>query len=597
MTPEMISVIVITTIAALLLISERVRPDLIALVVLVVLGISGLVTPVEAFSGFSSAAVIILLSVSIISEALQETGITRNLGRLMLKIGGTEVSRMTLVISLIAAALSMFMNNIAAVGVLLPAVVSMSRHTSIKPSRLLLPLSFAAIFGGTATLLTTANIIASSTLQSAGETTFRFLDFLPIGVPIIIIGAIYMFIVGRRLLPDRDPTGLIERHQLRKKIESMYGLEENLVKLKVQPGSMLVNRSLQEGAWAHEHNIRVVGILRSGETYLAPKRDDIIQSGDIVFAQAKPPPETLRQCGLRLQTDRLLPQELTNDTITMVELVTAPHVGLRGKSLRDLSFREKYGMNVLGVWREGNPILEDVADLPLQVGDALLVQGTVSQIRHMKDERYFLPLEEDPEAVQSPQKAGLTLLITIITIALAAFNLLPISIIMLAGASLMLLTNCVNLDDAYRAINWKVIFLIAGLWPLSTVVRTSGLAEFIVQTAYNAADGISPFGFAVILLGLGLILTQMLGGQVTALIITPIAIGASTLLGIDPRGLCMAAALSCSLAFIVPYGHPVNLIVLSSGGYKLRDFIRVGVPLTILVIATILIGLRLFWGV
>jgi di/tricarboxylate transporter len=281
----------------------------------------------------------------------------------------------------------------------------------------------------------------------------------------------------------------------------------------------------------------------------------------------------------------------------MVELITAPHVGLSGKSLRDFSFREKYGMNVLGVWREGKPILEDVADLPLHVGDALLVQGTVSQISRVKDDRFFLLLEEDPEAVQAPQKAGLALLITIITITIAAFNILPISLTMLAGAALMLLTRCANFDEVYRTINWKVIFLIAGLWPLSIVVRTSGLSDFIVQAAYTAADGITPLGFAVILIGLGLILTQVIGGQVTALIITPIAIGAAKLLGIDPRGLTMAAALSCSLAFIVPYGHPVNLIVLSSGGYKSKDFIRVGLPLTILVIATILIGLRIFWGV
>jgi di/tricarboxylate transporter len=254
-------------------------------------------------------------------------------------------------------------------------------------------------------------------------------------------------------------------------------------------------------------------------------------------------------------------------------------------------------MNVLGVWREGKPILEDVADLPLHVGDALLVQGTVSQISRVKDDRFFLLLEEDPEAVQAPQKAGLALLITIITITIAAFNILPISLTMLAGAALMLLTRCANFDEVYRTINWKVIFLIAGLWPLSIVVRTSGLSDFIVQAAYTAADGITPLGFAVILIGLGLILTQVIGGQVTALIITPIAIGAAKLLGIDPRGLTMAAALSCSLAFIVPYGHPVNLIVLSSGGYKSKDFIRVGLPLTILVIATILIGLRIFWGV
>lgn len=597
MTPEMIYVIVITIIAALLLMSERMRADLIALVVLIVLGITGLVTPLEAFSGFSSPAVIILLSVSIISEALQETGVIRNLGRFMLRIGGKKTSRMTLVISLIAAALSMFMNNIAAAGMLLPAVISMSRHTSTKPSRLLMPLSFAALLGGTATLLATANIITSSTLESAGEIPFGFLDFLPIGVPIIIIGALYMLFIGRHLLPDRDPTGLIERHQQRLKITSMYRLEENLVKLKVQPDSKLANRSLQEGAWAQDHNIHVVGLFRGGETILVPKRDDIIQSGDVIFAQAKPPPKTLRECGLRLQTDRLLPQEITNDTVTMVELVAAPHVGLSGKSLRDISFREKYGMNVLGVWREGNPILEDVANLPLQVGDALLVQGTATQIRRMKNERLFLLLEEDPEAVQTPHKAGLAMLITIITIAIAAFNIIPISMIMLMGAVLMLLTKCVKFDDAYRAINWKVIFLISGVWPLSIVVRTSGLSDFIVQAVYNAANGITPLGFAVLLIVLGLLLTQIIGGQVTALIITPIAIGASKLLGIDPRGLSMAAALSCSLAFIVPYGHPVNLIVLSSGGYKLKDFLRVGLPLTILVIATILIGLRIFWGI
>ncbi len=591
-------VLLLTLAAAILLVSERLRPDLIALGILVVLGISGIVTPAEAFSGFGGAAVITILGVSIISIGLHQTGVTHELGRIMYRLGKKSDSRQILIVFLISATLSLVMNNVAAVGVLLPAVMTLSRRTQIKPSRLLLPLAYGSIMGGMATLLTTSNIIVSDALRNAGYTPFGLLDFFPIGGPIVVVGAVYILTAGRRMLPQEVGGGHVRTvRQLHQELANLYQLDENLYEIEVMPGSPLAGISIAEGRWAQCTGLNITGLIRNHQTRFAPSPEVLIREGDLLMVQGNPNISTLVENNLRLISPSGAKMPIADEAITLAELVIAPHAQLEGMSLRQVRFRELYNLNVLAIWRESKPIQTGIADIPLRSGDALLVQGPAESIRLLHEVPNLILLEEDPDAVLKPGKQLLALFITLLTLGVAAIGLLPVSLMVLTGALLIVLTRCTSMNDAYRGIEWRVIFLIAGMWPLSIAIRTTGLADAAINFLLGALGEISPLMLSALLIGLAFGLTQFMSGQVSSLVIAPLALAAAQQMGVDPRGMAMGVALGCSLAFPIPFGHPVNIMVMSSGGYTLRDYLRIGLPLTIIVFICILIGLKLLWGV
>jgi len=589
-------VFTITLVAAVLLITERLRPDLVALLVLVVLGLSRLVTPAQTFAGFSGSAVMTILAISIISEGLHATGVTYWLGQWMRRLAGQNEVRLILVTMLASAALSLLMNNIAAVGVLLPAVMTLARQADQPPSRLMMPLAFGTLLGGMATLLTTSNIIVSGALKDAGYAPFGLLDFLPVGIPVIGVGVLYMLLWGRRLLPSQ-PSSFADvriRH-LGRSLASMYDLEKNICYVLVLPGSFVASQSLHEGQWYQRFGLSVVGLIHLGHLHVAPGREETVYEGDVVVAQGNPDPEVLRYFGLRLEKPTL-PFKVVDESVVLAEVVLSPHTTLVGSSLREIHFREKYGFNVLAIWREGTSLQEDLPDLPLRFGDALLIQGPALRLRMLRDDRDFIVLEEDPDPVLNPRRARAALVITLLTLAIASTGWLPVAQVAFAGAILMLLVGSLGMEDAYRSIEWKAIFVIAGMWPLSFAIQSSGLADLVVGAISTVFGDVSPLGLAALLLGLTLAVTQLVGGQVASLILSPLALSAALASGADGRGMGMAVALGCSLAFLTPFGHPVNVMVMGPGGYSLRDFLRIGGPLTLLLILTILAGLHFFWG-
>ena len=586
----------LVVITAALLISEKLRPDLVALLVLVALGISRVVSPGDAFAGFAGSAVMTIVGISIISEGLRQIGVTRSLGQLMFRLSAGSEARMVLVTTLVAAGLSLVMNNIAALGVLLPAVTTLARRAKTAPSRLMMPLAFGVSLGGMATLLTTANLIVSGALRDAGQRPYGLLDFLPIGAPVILVGSLYLLTIGRRLLPRRAGPGDRPPQQIHETLARLYGLERHLHQVEVLPGSPLAGRTIREGRWAQRAGLNILSLNGNERALLAPSPDEFIQAGDRLLVQGSPSPNLLESMGLRRLPGAHAAGEMTDAGTSLAELIISPHGQLVGKTLTQVEFRERYQLLVLGVWREGHAILNGLSELKLRVGDALLVQGTAERLQRLYADRDLLLLEEDPEAVLKPRKFALGLGITILTLAAAATDLLPVSIVVFAGAVLLILTGCLPMDDAYQAIEWKVVFLVAGMWPLSTAIRTTGLADLAVNALTSIAGSTSGLGAALILLLLALILTQITAGQVAALVLAPLALASAAQLGLDPRALGMAAALGCSLSFPTPFGHPVNLMVMTPGGYTFRDYLRVGLPLTVLVIAVILVGLRVFWG-
>jgi di/tricarboxylate transporter len=596
MTAAEILLLVILCVVSIVLIHGRVRPDLIALITLAVLGLTGLVTPQEAFSGFGSSAVITILAISIVSEGMHQSGITKFLGFQLFKFGKRNEARLVFVTTIAAAFLSLFMNNIAAAGVLMPAVIALSRRTRIAPSKLLIPLAFGTILGGMATLLTTSNIIVSDALRMAGYRPFGLLDFLPIGAVVVIIGAAYLTTLGRRILPVRFPAGQVARaERLHAELAGLYGLRKNLSELKVLDGSCMAGINIKEADWARRLGINILGVSRGGHITFGPRGDEVIHPGDILLVQGEVIPSEIEICGLTVLPRANSPKEIADENAILGEVVFSPRATMAGKTLKEIHFRDKYRLNVVAIWREGQPLREGLADLPLRFGDALLVQGSPMQMRLLRDDRDFILLEEDPDAVLQPAKAGRAAAILFMVLGIAAVGWLPVAEVSLVGAILMVLAGCLTMDDAYRSVEWKAIFLIAGMWPLGIAIRSSGLAG----TFADALGGLSAYGSTVLAIGLilvGLALTQFLGSQVASIVLAPIGLTIAAAVGADPRAIGMAIALSCSLAFLTPLGHPVNVLVMGSGGYSFRDYVRVGGPLTLIVLVIILIGLKVFWG-
>lgn len=596
MNPAALVTLLITLIAGGLLFSERLRPDLAGLLVLVSLGLTRIVPGSQLFSGFSGDAVITIIAISVISAALFQTGIAYRISTLIHRLSGKSEAGLIALVMLTAAGLSLFMNNIAAAGILLPAAMSVSRQTDTSPSRLMMPLAFGTTLGGMATLLTTSNIIVSGTLRQAGFAPFSLLDFFPIGAPLVVIGILYMLTAGRKMLHRKIPGGAGARQPLKSDLTELYHLDTQLVELEVLPGSAMARKTIQEGRWASVLGVTVVGLSRAGRLRIAPSSQDVIQPGDLLLVEGHPAPEALAPAGIRNLPKNRLEHSLTDENTCLGEALLSPHSQWVGKSLNEIHFRERYSLNVLAIWRSGSPINNSLGKLPLQAGDTLLIQGAPLSMRLLNEDPDFILLEEDPDAVLRPDKAWLAGLITIGTLAVAALGILPVSLAAMAGAVLALLTGCLSMGDAYRTIEWRAVFLIAGMWPLSIAIHDTGLAASVTNLVTGSAGQLAPLGAAALLLLVGLVLTQVIGGQVAALILAPLAISASTALNMDPRGLAMAAALSSSLAFITPIGHPVNIMVMGSGGYHFRDYLRVGAPLTVLVFIGVLVGLKLFWG-
>lgn len=589
----------ITLASSLALIADFLRPDVIALLVMVALGILGLTTPNETVAGFGSSATITILAISIIAEGLTQSGVTRQVSKWIKQLAGHDEGRLLVVTMLAGATMSFFMNNVAALGVLMPATISLARQTRTAPSKLLMPLSFGVIAGGMATLFTTSNIIAGTTLHDAGFRPFGILDFLPVGLPVVLVTVLYMYFVGRRLLPTHFPASIARQmQQVRSQLEQMYGLEGALIDIEVMPGSPLADISIRDAQWATRARLNLVALIHRGQIMTAPGPQHLVQAGDVVIGFGQAGTAELEKLGLQQLHNPTLPRELLEGQTTLSEIVIPPHSNMAGKSLDQIHFRERFHLNVLALWRGGKPLHHNLADVNLQVGDGLLVQTSLEDLRIAREEHNMVVLEEDLDAVLRPTKRRLATFIGLCVLLVAIFDLLPISIASLAGAMAMVLTGCLTMDEAYQSIDWKAIFLIAGLWPLSTAIENSGLAKVVVDEFLHITSGAGPAIIVGLLLVVTALLTNIMAGQSAApIILAPIGLSIAKATGLDPRALLMAIALGCSLAFPTPIGHPVNIMVMGSGGYTFRDFVKVGGPLTIILFFVILAGMHFFWHV
>ena len=597
MTPTQWITLGILTVVIIVLFADRLRADLAALLALISLGVTNVVAPSEIFSGFSRSAAITVMAIFILTNGLYRTGVTHWLGRRLLRLGGRDPVRMTLVITLAGAILSWFMNTIAAGAILLPAAIGASRDSGIRLSKLLIPLSFGTLLGGMATLFTAANILVNSGLRDAGSMPFGVLDFLPVGGLIAVTGIVFIATIGHRLLPDRSPDDRFAWAQhLGTALTDLYGLRERLGEGRVQANSPLVGKTIAEGRLGETFGLSVLAIIHNGRTRLAPSPEDRLDERDLLVVVGRHERvQQLAELGVTLERDAAWEDELSSATVGLVEVIIAPRSRVVGQTLKQMNFRQKFGLTVIALWRGGRPYRTDVGDMALQFGDALLLHGTYKAIQVLQSESDFIVLRPETPQTQRPRQAPLAAAIMLGVVTTSAIGWLPIAEAAFAGAVIMILTRCLTMDEAYQAIEWKVVFLIAGMMPLGIALQETGAAGLIGQ---GLLQTLGRWG-ALALLGsvywMAVLLTQFVSGQVTALIVTPIALSAAAQIGADPRSFAMATALACSSAFLTPIAHPVNLLVMGPAGYQPRDFLRIGLPLSVLCFVVVLAALPIFW--
>ncbi len=595
LTPYEQQVIVVSGVLLLLIFSGRVKIELAALLTLLTLSFTGLVTSQQALAGFSSPVVITLIGLFIITRGLEETGVIHWIGARLNQIGQSAESKLITLFMAAGAALSLIMNNVAAGAVLLPAAVRVAQISQVRVSKLLIPLSFGTLVGGMATYLTTANIVMSGLLQARGLDGLNMGDFIPTGGLIVLAGLVYMLLIGRRLLPEREP---LTKAWISSDLQRTYQLEERMWELRIRPDSRIANATLDASAIGAELGLTVLAIARRRRVFFNPTPDQILLPGDVLLVLGRSERvESLIGWGLDLQADGSDASQRYEADIDLVEVIIPPRSSAIGQTLTQMRFRDRFGIHALALWREGRSYRTDVGKMPLQVGDALLVTGSADAIESLADDaNYLVPASGRASRPSRPRKAPLALAITAVVLTIAIFELLPLPQMMLAGAVAMAVTGCLTMQEFYEAVEWRVIFLVAGIFPLSIAIAESGLAERVGGLLVGALAGSSP----LILIGgmvlVTMLITQVIGGQVTSLLVGPVAINAALQTQISPQAMSVAVAMACSMAFLTPIAHPVNLLMMGPGGYRVADFFRVGVGITLVTLVTMLIGLALFWG-
>jgi di/tricarboxylate transporter len=582
--------LVLLGVAIVFFITEWLRADLVALLLLVALGVTGILTPQETLSGFSRSAVITIMAIYILTAGLARTGATRILGARLMRLGGQGELRLSLVLMIAGAALSLVMNNIAAAAVLLPATIGISRERKISPSKLLMPLAFGTLLGGMATLLTTSNILVSAALRDANYPAFGLLDFAPIGGPVAIVGILYMAVIGRRWLPRRAPadwTRLMTASHTQ--LPEVYGLHERWVQACIPARSPLVDRTLADVGLGEKLGVNLIAILRQGKSRVTPSPNEPLRANDVLYLQAREEQiGDLRSRGLEIQPESTGFNQLTTDKLALFEVVLSPRSRASGKTLRAIHFREKFDLSVVAIWRKGRPRRVGIADMSLQLGDALLVLGRRERANVLQSEGDFLVLTDTVDESLRVNKLRAATAIMLVTIVVAALGWIAVPEAMLAGALAMVLIGALTMDEAYQAIEWKSIFLIAAMLPVGLALTKTGVAAVIGQGLVNLVGGAGSLAVVAGLLIITTLLTQVMSGPAAVVILAPIAIQAAQSLNADPRLFALAVAYGSSLAFMTPLGHPVNILVMGPGGYKFSDFWRVGFWLTVILIITIL---------
>ncbi len=607
-----IALLLIVSIPLALVVLGKLRMDLAAILMAVILGIfqaagAGMLGPAhtptaaaKAIEGFGQPVVITLLALFILTQALDKSGVTRWIARKVIQVGGNHEVRLIVLFAATTAFLSLFMNNLAAGALILPSALEVARRTRVKPSKLLIPVAYGSLLGGAATYFTTANIITSDLLRIANppQQPLNILAYTPTGSLLVVAGVLFLALFGRRLLPDRAPSPEQELARLTgSELEEIYRLNERLWQAVVSPDSALVGQTVAQANIGGKWGVSVVAIRSNGNETSLPRQDHVIKTGDTLLLVGRAEKvDELKKLGLDIHTDTSQ-SHLSEMGVIFAEALLAPRSKAEDQTLKEIDFRRQYGLTAVALLRRNRSYRTNVGDIPLVLGDSLLVIGSHEALRALSRSPDFIVIE--PNITDQPVNVRAAALSVSLILAAITASILgaPVYLAMLAGAVLIVLLGVLKMEEVYRAVEWQAIFLIAGMYAVSLAMVQTGLAGTLGKGVLGLVTPLGPMGVAGGSYLLSSVLTQVMGGQVTALVVAPVTISAAIAMGVSPQAIAVATATGCSASFFTPLAHPVNILMIGPGNYTFGDFFRIGWRLTIVCFVVLLIGLYLFWGI
>lgn len=597
--------LIVLAVTALLFALNKVRSDIVALCALIALLVGGILSPAESLSGFSNPVVIMMAGLFIVGGGIVQTGLAKMVSSRLMTLAGQSELRLFLLVMMVTGFTGAFISNTGTVALMLPIVVSMANAAGVSPRRLLMPLAFASSLGIMTLISTPPNLVIDETLREAGYPALGFFSFLPVGLICLAVGIVVLLPLTRWLLKDKASEGDDSKHRGKSlsQLVREYGIAESVSRAMVGKTSQVIGRSIAELDIRQRYGLTVLEVRRErsripsfvpvgdkfrdiSQTVATP--DVRLQEGDIIYLSGSEEQAArfAKDGGFTLSFED---SGLDFYDIGMAEIVLLRQSKFVGRQLSDSGFRSKYSINVLGVRRGTEYILDGLADLKMQPGDVLLVQGTWANIgRLSNDEEYWVVLGQplaEAARVTFDYKAPLAALIMVAMVCMMVFDFIPVAPVtaVLIASVLMILTGCFrSVEAAYKTINWETIVLIAAMMPMSVALEKTGASDFVAQTLVGSLGNLGP---VVLLAGIYFttsLLTMFISNTATAVLMAPIALASAQSAGISPVPLLFAVAVSASMCFASPFSTPPNALVMKAGRYTFMDYVRVGLPLQLI---------------
>jgi di/tricarboxylate transporter len=569
---------------------ETLSPDIVAMLAVVVLLLFGILPLRDVLAVFSNPAPITVGSMLILSAALERTGVIEGLGRRVNKVRWRSPITAMAAMALLATFISAFVNNTPVVVILTPVMIALAHGMKTAPSRFLIPLSYAAIFGGTCTLIgTSTNILVDGVGQRLGLEPFGMFEISGPGILMAGLSILYLFVFGRWLLPDRQTLAEVLVDLPRR---------QYLAEAVVPHRSPLIGRSLSEAGLTSERGVHVVDVIRDEVSFDPEHGQPTLQPGDrLVIRTHAGDMIGLREDG-GIVFSSLAPQSLepiARRSAVMMEGIVGPNSRFVGSRVVDLNLRRLYGTYIIAIHRQNEPLHGNFDQVRLAFGDTLLLEGPAEGLKRLFDTHELVNLSEVTEVPFRRAKAPIALGVMGAIMALAAFEVLPIAGLALVGATAVVAFGCLDVDEAYKAVDWRMLMLIFGMLALGRAMETTGAAKLVVDSAVALLAGLGPVAVLSLLYALTSLLTEVMSNNATAILLTPIAVGLAQEMGVDPRPFVVAIMFAASASFATPIGYQTNTFVYTAGGYRFTDFLRIGVPLNILNWAAASLLIPLFW--
>ena len=579
------------TLAALVLFAvEIVSADVIALGLMLTLTLTGLLPADQAFAGFGSDTVIVILGLLILTTALLRTGVMDLAGRAILRQTGDNPARVIFVMIVASAGLGAFMSNTASTAFFLPVALGVARRAKMSPGKLLLPLAFSGIVSSSVSLISTStNVVVSGLLKDYGLAPMGMFELAPVGIPITIVGVFYLLTLGKRLVPDRFTGGADEVGAL--------GIHPYLSELVILPDSPLVGKSLADAALGRDLDLTVLRVLRGKDRAFWPDAQLVLQAGDVVVVEGGSD-EILKikdVPGVEIKADvKLSDPGLSAEELGLVEALVLPRSPLLGRTLKGYGFRERYGLQVLGISRHGEAMQHKISTVSLRVGDMLLLQGPRDRLHAMESENAVRIIGSPEEERPRVRLAPVAIAIFLGVIALPSLKLVSLPVAVMLGVLAVFLTRCISSTEAYREVEWKAVILIASMLSLGAAMEHTGAAVSLAAKMVAWSAGFGPVALLGAFFVLTVVLTQPMSNQAAAIVVLPVAIQSAWQLGLNPRTFAMMIAVAASCSYLTPL-EPACLMVYGPGRYRFRDFALVGAPLTLVIFVLAMLLVPRFW--